>query len=123
MAIKVLRATHFFVMGVVRNPNTGALIQISEVSSIRADVTKDGADDATWTNTTVPPADVLFDDLVTDDPRWEQDSDGYNFRLLIPAAAIPDVGKYKVEVEFTPVSGPEIVGLWAVETLSRPNKV
>lgn len=123
MAVKVLRATNFFVMGVVRNPNTGELISISEVESIRADVTKDGADAATWTNLTIPPSDVLFDEMVSDDPRWDQDSEGYNFRLMIPSIAIPDVGRYKVEVEFTPVSGPEIVGLWVVETLSRPNKV
>jgi hypothetical protein len=35
---------------------------------------------------------VIFDSLVTNDPRWTVDSTGYNVRHRVPPDAIPDGG-------------------------------
>ncbi len=120
---RALRATAIFIMGVANEASTGEMLTAADVDEIRIDVTKQGADEPTYTNTISDPSDVIFDEPVTDDKRWSGPSTGYNFGFMVPPNAIPDVGIYDVEVEITPVSGYEVVGKWTIQTESRPNKV
>lgn len=56
---------------------------------------------------TVTVASAVYDTLQTtdDDPRWEEDDDGYNFLHVIPASAFATPQIYRVEYKFTPNSG------------------
>lgn len=79
----------------------GEHVTIADVDTISYTVWKAGAppgvllsgSTTTPTNitgaTSLTPADVMFDDLQTDDPRWTVDEDGYNFRAIVPAANCP----------------------------------
>lgn len=52
-------------------------------------------------------ADVVFNTLQDDDPRWTIDAEGYNFRYFAPAAAFSEAGTVRVRILFTPVDGEE----------------
>lgn len=81
---------------------------------------------------TYTPAAVIFDTLVTGDPRWSIDSSdnpspkdasyGYNFLAVVPYTTFPATGValagtaphvYQVDVQFTPVVGGQFVVVWA----------
>jgi hypothetical protein len=76
-------------------------------------------------NTPVTVGQVLFDTLRTD-YGWNQDSTGYNLRIIVPASAfswIPEIDpigdptnrRFQIDVKITPTSGEPFVvvfGVW-----------
>lgn len=69
-----------------------------------------------YTGTDLDPVDVLFDELQTDDPRWTEDEEGYNFLYVVDGSFVPEGDiTYQVEVKVTPVSGPSTIGLWQLK--------
>lgn len=72
----------------------GTPITQASLSSITLDVWPDGHPDVfTIDSEDIPVADVVFDTLQTNDPRWTGDDEGYNFAHQIAADAFPDPGK------------------------------
>lgn len=75
---------------------------------------------------TLNVADVIFDALQTDS-RWTVDATGYNFRVDLTQADFPALpvdgpltsGWFRIEIEFTPVSGAAIPLVFKVEMLQR----
>jgi hypothetical protein len=105
--------------------NLGELVTIASFTTISYQVSNLTTGLVTATNTLLP-ANVIFDDLVQDDPRWTLDSSaqmgndgsyGYNFATTLDGSAFPistlmppalppvTAQQYQVDVVFTPVSG------------------
>lgn len=60
---------------------------------------------------------VVYDTLQTG-AIWTKDSTGYNFRTTLAATALPDAGRiYRIEVKFTPTSGPVFFAVWDVTSV------
>lgn len=68
--------------------------------------------------TSLVVANVIFNSLQQNDPRWDKDSQanpgrdgrwGYNFLAVIPAVNFANPDKFQIDVEFTPVTGEEFV--------------
>jgi len=104
---KVWESTGLFLMARVLGNNGTAITQAS-ISSIRlTSFQMPGGEQAYTAPLTVST--VVFNTLQTSDPRWTDDTTGYNFAATVPAAAFPvgDVS-YRVEAVLTPVSGDPI---------------
>ena len=59
--------------------------------------------------------------LVTDDPRWTPDTEGYNFGFEAPAACFPNPGRVEVVVEFTPHSTAQFTQKWNIPVEHNPS--
>ena len=68
---------------------------------------------------TISPAQITA--LVTDDPRWKPDTEGYNFAFTAPAACFPNPGRVEVVVEFTPVSTSKFTQKWNIPVEHSPS--
>jgi hypothetical protein len=61
---------------------------------------------------------IISDSLVTDDPRWDVDEDGFNVEIPIDGENFPDGNKtYRVEVKVEPVDGGAFYLVWDVTTI------
>jgi hypothetical protein len=113
--------------------NAGRPITVASLTSI-AYAVRDLTDALALGDDTVTVSDAVFDDLVTDDPRWNRDSSaapgpdgrwGYNFAVTLPADLFADtfdvhetsnkVRRHRVQADvlFTPTSGEPFVVSWA----------
>lgn len=87
----------------------------TNVTGIAAKTKKTGQD-ATEDNLTAQIATLMFDELQTSDPAWEDDVNdarierGYNFAWTVPAANFASDGWYVIEIAFT-FSGGEVTKL------------
>jgi hypothetical protein len=113
--------------------NAGTPVTQASLSTV-AYAVRDLTDALALGDDAVSISDAVFDDLVTDDPRWNRDSAaapgpdgrwGYNFAVTLPASlfdAVFDVHettnkvtrhRVQADVLFTPTSGEPFVVSWA----------
>lgn len=90
-----------------------ANITQSDISSITYAIT-DSAGDSVEADT-LDKTVVIFDELKTAGGwnRW-LDSEGFNFRWVIPGGTLPSVGSYGVEITLTDTDGNKIVIEWTI---------
>ncbi len=95
---------------------TGILITQASITSIAYTVTDLLA--GTTSAGTLTVASVVFNQAMTNDPRWTFDTVGFNFLATLPATAFPlttpaanvygnppTPNVYQIDIAFTPVSG------------------
>lgn len=56
--------------------------------------------------------DCIFDELETD--NWEEDSQGWNSRLVLAGSNWPEAGQYFAEIKYTPNEGEPVYAVWSV---------
>lgn len=84
------------------NGLAGVPIGQADVGSIQYTCTElDSGEEVATRALTV--ADVVFDALQADDPRWDVDAAGFNFEYTAPGSDFPSGGTtYRIEILFTP---------------------
>lgn len=100
--------------------NAGTAITQASLTAINlyvyrtSDLTTDLASGASLTI-----ASVVYDTLQTADPRWTEDSTGYNFLYLLPTTYTGVACRLRVEIKFTPSSGAAFWDVWEGEVKGR----
>lgn len=98
----------------IRNPNTGDHPTLAETSSVSVTVYNLTA--AALIRTYSPSkADVLRDTLVSDDPRWPEDDEGWNVIVMATPTDTANVGDVTVTLTITPTSGTAYSTVWEMQ--------
>ena len=117
LAVTVFEDTGATIMARIYG-NAGTAITQASLSAIVCKV-YDLTDNTLIATRTLTISAVVFDSLQTSDPRWTQDTTGYNFLDAAPATCFPSGGRtYRLEYVFTPASGAAFAMVAEVNTLN-----
>ena len=100
----------------------GADVKKADITAIASDVRdKQDPDGSSLAALAVVVNDSIFDTLQpnSSDGRWEIDTDGHNFRFVVPASVFTIVTTYRVVFTFTPASGEAFVLIWEIKCIDE----
>jgi len=110
MSAQVFQITVFedggaYVMGRVLG-NAGTAITQATISGITYYINDLFDGSVVVASTALTVSSVVFDTYQTSDPRWTEDTTGYNFATALPAGSFPSGNRVSlVTFKFDPVSG------------------
>lgn len=96
--------------------NTGEYPTPEDIESVTVNI-RDTTGEAEDVDLDFEPADVISETLVTDDPRWNEDSTGQNLVITVSGEHVPRAVVYHATVTVSPVDGFPVKYLWEVQAV------